>query len=293
MTLNQLKYFCTVCRCHSIARASEELFITPPTISVAIKDLENEFHLRLFNHRKNRITLTEEGDAFYKRAEVLLKQSEDMYTEFSELSRKEHPLKIGIPPLISTVFFPRMIDAFHKVSTIPVELYEYGSRKAQDLVKLDVLDTALVNMDFYNIDQFESHVLMEDHYVLCVSRTHRFANEASITLDMLKDENLIFYNTDSFQNQTFMTRFQALGINPHILLHCSQLYTTLNFVRGGNCGALLFSSLAVNPRDFRMIPIEPFIHDSFGIIWKKGAYIPLRTERFIQFAKKYDIRPYI
>lgn len=293
MTLNQLKYFCTVCRCHSIAKASAELFVTPPTISVAVKDLEKEFHLRLFNHQKNRITLTEEGEAFYKKAETLLKQSEDLYTEFSEMSRKEQPLKIGIPPLISTVFFPRMIDAFHEVSTIPVQLYEYGSNKAQELVKNDVLDTALVNMDFYNIDQFESHVMMEDRYVLCVSRTHRFANEKFVTLDMLKDEHLVFYNTDSFQNQTFMTRFQALGITPHILLHCSQLYTTLNFVRGGNCGALLFSSLAVNPRDFRMIPIEPAINDRFGIIWKKGAYMPLRTSRFIKFAKTYDISPYL
>jgi DNA-binding transcriptional LysR family regulator len=148
-------------------------------------------------------------------------------------------------------------------------------------------------MDFYNVDQFESHTLMQDRYVLCVSRTHRFAEEKSVTLDMLRDESLIFYNTDSFQNQTFMNRFQSLGITPHILLHCSQLYTTLNFVRSGNCGALLFSSLAVNPRDFRMIPIEPAIHDSFGIIWKKGTYMPLRTARFIKFAKTYDITPYI
>ena len=42
MTLNQLKYFCTACRTRSITKASEELFVTQPTISIAIKDLEAE-----------------------------------------------------------------------------------------------------------------------------------------------------------------------------------------------------------------------------------------------------------
>lgn len=293
MTLNQLEYFCAVCRFHSIKRAADTLFVSSPTISVAIRDLEKEFHLQLFHHNKNRISLTQEGAAFYQRAQTLLKMQEDMYTEFSSLDPEKHPLKIGIPPLISTVFFPRMIDAFHEHSDIPVQLFEYGSNRAQHLVNTGTLDIALVNMGFYNIEQFESHTLLEDSYCLCVSRTHRLADREEITLDMLEDENLIFYNTDSVQNQTLTSRFRALGLQPYILMHCSQLYTTLNFVRGGNCAAFLFSSLAVNPRDFRMIPVKPEIENSFGIIWKKGTYIPLRTMKFIEFAKNYDISAFV
>ena len=82
MTLNQLEYFCAVCRTRSIARASEELFVSSPTISVSIRDLENEFKLRLFVHEKNRIYLTGEGEAFYKKAEEVLKHSREIYTEF-------------------------------------------------------------------------------------------------------------------------------------------------------------------------------------------------------------------
>lgn len=293
MTLTQLEYFCAVCQYHSIKGAADALFVSSPTISVSIRDLENEFHLQLFHHDKNRISLTEEGEAFYKRAETLLKMQEDMYTEFSEMAQETHPLKIGIPPLISTVFFPRMTDSFHETSDIPVQLYEYGSNRAQYLVSTGKLDIALVNMGFYNIDQFESLTLMEDGYSLCVSRSHRLASEKAVTLDMLTDESLIFYNTDSVQNQTLQARFRAVGIQPHVVMHCSQLYTTLNIVRGGNCAAFLFSSLAVNPRDFRMIPIEPAITNRFGLIWKKGAYVPLRTTKFIEFARGYDITPYV
>ena len=49
-------------------------------------------------------------------------------------------------------------------------------------------------------------------------------------------------------------------------MHFSQLYTVLNFVRGGNCGAFLYSSIVVNPRDFVEIPITPEMKSKFGII---------------------------
>ena len=81
MKLNQLEYFCAVCRYHSITRAAEELYVTQPTISVAIRELENELKLRLFHHEKNRISLTKEGEAFYRRAEALLKETRAMVSD--------------------------------------------------------------------------------------------------------------------------------------------------------------------------------------------------------------------
>lgn len=108
MTLTQLEYFCMVCRYHSITRAADALYVSQPTISTSIRDLEKEFHLKLFNHGKNRISLTKDGAAFYQKAEFILKQTQELYTDFSNIEKKRHPLRIGIPPMISTVFFPRV-----------------------------------------------------------------------------------------------------------------------------------------------------------------------------------------
>lgn len=75
MTLNQLEYFCAVCRYHSITRAAESLFVSQPTISASIRNLEKEFHLRLFTHGQNRITLTNDGSLFYKKGRICPSQS--------------------------------------------------------------------------------------------------------------------------------------------------------------------------------------------------------------------------
>ena len=289
MKLVQLEYFCAVCRYHSITRAAEELYVTQPTISVAIRELEKELKLRLFHHEKNRISLTQEGEAFYRRAEAVLKETRAMVTEFSSMGEKETPIRIGIPPLISTIFFPSLYDRFQDQTGLPVQLLEYGSVKACSLVQEEKLDLALVNMDFYNIDQFNSHVLMEDSYVYCVGRNHRYAGEKEVSFDMLRDEKIILFNTDSVQNETVGSRYTAMGIAPNVLVYTSQLYTILNFVRSGSCGAFLYSSLAVNPRDFVQLPIRPEITSKFGIIWKKGVFIPERTLKFIQYIKNFRL----
>ena len=118
---------------------------------------------------------------------------------------------------------------------------------------------------------------------------HRYAGEKEVTFEMLRDEKIILFNTDSVQNETVTARYRAMGLTPNVIAYSSQLYTILNFLRGGTCGALLYSVLAVNPRDFVQIPIRPEITSKFGVIWKKGVFVPERTNKFIEYIKKYPI----
>lgn len=289
MTLNQLEYFCAVCRYHSISRAAEELFVSQPTVSMAIRDLENELHVKLLKHQRNRISITSEGNLFYQKADELLQQSRELYAEFSSISSNQRPLKIAIPPLISTVLFPRIIDAFHEKYDTPVELYEYGSVRARKLLDAEVLDIAFVNMDFPNLEQYNYHEIMQNHVNYCISRSHRYADRECVTMDMLTDERVILLNTDSVLNRQILEKFTAAKIKPTVYLYSSQLYTTLNFVRGGDCGAFLYSSIAVNPRDFVQLPLVPTAHSHFGIIWKKSSFISQKSEQFLKFVQNYDL----
>lgn len=283
MTLNQLEYFCAVCRYHSMTRAANELHISQPTISVAIKDLEAEFDIKLFEHGKNKITITSEGEELYQKAENLLKHSEELYNDFSSLSASIKPIKIGIPPLLSTVFFPKLTDEFKKVSNTPIILFEYASMKARDLVEKGQLDTALVNLDFYDVDHFDYNVLMEDKYIYAVSKAHKFACEPYITFEMLQDEPIILYHTDSVQNRTIISRFHTHNMTPNIVMHCSQLITIQNYIRDNKTGAFLYDSLKLLDNDFVKIPIDPVITSKIGFIWKKGRHLSNRVKKLHDF----------
>ncbi len=287
MKIIQLEYFCAVSRYRSIAQASQQLFVTPPAISNAIKELEKEFSVSLFTRTKNQMTLTKEGEQFYKKASSLLETVNQTTSEFIDIGKHVVPIRIGIPPLLSTIFFPEMLINFqNQYPDIPVELYEYGSIRAAKLVQEDALDLALVNMNFYDIDKLNSFRILSDKIVFCVSRNHHYANETAITIEMLQNEPIMMYNTDSVQNSTFQSQFENAGIKPNIIMHASQLYTIRNFLKHNLGGACLYSSLLHNMPEFIGIPLSPAIEQEIGIVWQKGKFINSRVEKFIAFIKQ-------
>ena len=85
MKLTQLEYFCVAARYHNITRASKELFVTQPSVSNAIKALEEEFGVNLFYRNNNKLTLTPEGEKFYQNAEELLAHADAVRSELHEL----------------------------------------------------------------------------------------------------------------------------------------------------------------------------------------------------------------
>ena len=284
MKIVQLEYFCMVSQYHSITQAAQKLYVTQPAISNAIKELEKEFSVSLFVRSKNHLTLTTEGELFYQKAKELLASIKQTTQQFYDLGKQIPPIRIGIPPLLSTIFFPDLVLEFNKLyPEVPVELFEYGSIRAASLVQDETLDLALVNMHFYDIDKMNSFRLQTEHLVFCVSRTHHLAKEKEISIEMLKDEPIIMYNTDSVQNTTLNSRFENAGITPNIIMHASQLYTIEQFLQNGNCGAVLYSSLVKNMNGVKGIPITPVIQQEVGIVWKKGKYMNGSVEKWIDF----------
>ena len=260
--------------------------MTQPAISTAIKELEKEFSVNLFVRSKNHLTLTTEGEIFYQKAQELLQSIDQTTQQLYDLGKQTPSVRIGIPPLLSTIYFPDLyLDFQKKYPDIPLELSEYGSIRASRLVQEEQLDVALVNMHFYDIDKMNSCTLRTERIVFCVSKHHHLAREKQITIEQLKDEPIIMYNTDSVQNTTLGVYFDRAGIKPNVIMHASQLFTIKNFIQNELGGAFLYSSLLKNLPGLVGIPIVPAIEQEIGIIWKKGKYINGSVEKFIQFVK--------
>ena len=290
MTLNQLRYFCTASRCHSITKAAEELYVTQPTVSVAIRDLEIEFGISLFYRKGNQLILTQEGESLYEKATYILQYCNELQADYSSMARVKPPLRIGIPPMLSTVFFPELLIAFHQEHPeIALLLEEYGSVRACNLVQDDTLDLALVNMEQYNIDKFHNAILANDQIVFCVSNDHRLADKEVVTIKEMSKESLIFFNADSVQNQLLKMRFEMDGYTPNIVMRSSQIYTTLQLVKTGKYGSFLFSIMTDKfaSSGIKGIPLSPPIRIKIGMVWKKGKYISGDMQKFLNFTRIY------
>ena len=288
MTLNQLRYFCNAARCHSITQAAKLMFVTQPAVSTAIRELEKEFSITLFAYTNNRLELTVEGERFYERASALLRNSDELELEFQDASRRRPTVSLGIPPNLSTVFFPELMDAFHsEYPDIYLELSEFGSVRACDMVQNEQLDIGLVNMELYAVDKLEKLVLATDSLRFCVAKNHHLAKEEVLDLRSLDREPVILFNRDSVQNQLLLQHFHALNIQPRIIMHSSQISTTLKFLRQGKCGCFYFSSMLPFIPELHGIRIEPEIPTKIGLVWKKGKYISAHSRKFIRFCERY------
>ena len=284
MTVTQLEYFVSVCRTKSISRAADECFVTQPAVSLAIRELEKEFGVILFYRRGSKLKLTGEGEKLYRKATQLLDVYEELENDMSEVKNNHYPLRIGIAPLQSIVYFPRLINNVRKVyPEISITLFEYGSGRAHELVYNDELDFALVNMEFYDIDKFNRVELAEDRLLFYVSKNHPLSQRKSVSMEDLRDTPLALFNVDSVQNRLIRTRFEALNIRPNIVMHVSQLMTIRNFLDEGKVGAFLFESLRPELEAYRAIEINPPIPIRIGFIWKKGKYITSDMKKFLTF----------
>lgn len=290
MTLTQLEYFCAVCRYHSITRAAEVLFVSQSTISVAIRGLEKEFQIALFSHQKNRIVLTAAGERFYARAEKLIHESESIYSDFSGKAGEKPPLRIAYPPLIGTVFFPQLGDAFQEETGSALQLFEVNSLQACRLLESNEIDAAFVNLDNYEIDRFEQMLLLEDATVYAVAADHplALAGRTSCRLEELANEPVILYGRDSVHYATMMARYKRSGIKPHAVLHTTQLATILAYLSNGRRGAFLYSSLIpLQDKRWRKILLEPKLTTRFGLIWRKQEKNKQIAD-FVEFAATYQ-----
>ena len=290
MTLAQLRYFCTAAKYHSITKAAKDLNVTPPTISIAIRDLEKEFGISLFQHVGSKIAMTKEGEVFYQQVSAIIGSCDELQQEYASPLARRPKVKLGIPPLLSMVFFPRMVEAFHEVYPDTwLELSEYGSVRACELVQDEVLDIGLVNMELPGIDKFNTLEMIADPIMFCVSREHPMANRSKIRLEELDGEPIILLNRDSVYNQRLQNRFAALSLSPKIIMHSSQILTILNFVRGGKCGCFFYRMMLPSFPELVGIPLDPVLDTRIGLVWKRGRYLSGGMQEFLKFSRDYPV----
>ncbi len=242
----------------------------------------------MFFRNNNKLTLTPEGELFYKSAEELLAHADSVASEFHELRKKITPIRIGIPPMLGTIYLPELYLSLKETfPEVDFRLLEFGSIKACDLVLEEKLDVAIVNAEQPSIDKCNFRIIDTEDLLFCVSPDHPLANQQTLLFTMLADEPLILFNTDSVQVMTLTRQFKAVGINPHILLNTSQITTLLNMIRSGHVGTFLYRSIVEAHPEIVGIPVMPSIEQRIGVIWKKGKYQNATTEKVIRYIENF------
>ena len=146
MTLTELKYIVAVARERHFGRAAEACFVSQPTLSVAIKKLEDELEVQLFERGNVEVSVTPVGERIVEQAQRVLEESATIREIAKEGKDPRHgPLRLGVIHTIGPYLLPRLVPAMLKaVPGMPLLLQEGLTAKLLEALKLGEIDVAVV-----------------------------------------------------------------------------------------------------------------------------------------------------
>lgn len=286
MELRQLEYFQMASRLRNITRAAERLRVSQPNITVAIKKLEAELGIQLFDRSQKQLALTPEGAVFLNRIELALRNIQDAVLEVNDYKQlQKGTIKIGIPPMMGAYLFPKIFSSFQKkYSHLDIYLHEEGSMSIREQLERDELDFGII------IISGASHNLQllpmtTSQIVACVPAGSPLAAKDRLTKEDIATANVIMLKEGSFLRQTILGKLKEQSITPNIVLESNQVVTIKGLVASGVGISFLLDMVLEDAPGVKAIPLEEPLFVDVGLAWKKDRYISKAAQSFIDFCR--------
>ncbi len=282
MTLTELKYIVAVAREKHFGRAAEACFVAQPTLSVAIKKLEDELGVAIFERGGSEISVTPIGGQIIAQAEHVLEQ-----TAFIKNIAKQNkdplvgPLRVGaiytIAPYLLPLLVPMLIE---RVPQMPLVLQENFTVRLIELLRAGELDAAIMALPF-NEQGLMVRPLYDEPFMVALPRHHQWADRSKISTEELKSETMLLLGAGHcFRDQVLevcpeMSRFSNAGGGIARTFEGSSLETIRHMVASGiGITVLPQASVPAAPGADNMLRYVPFDEPAPSrrvvIAWRKS-----------------------
>lgn len=285
MNLLSLRYFISVAEYSSFTKASEHLYVTQPTLSRQILDLENEFGVQLFVRGRHSLTLTDAGSLFLEEATEIISKCDNIKELFkSENDKKAGSLSIGYQSFLDTKLMYRTIKSLtKKYPHIDFSFSRGTPLELRHQLLTDKCDVIFaLNTCVHTIPNIESINLQENKLQIAVSRNHSLANYESVNMKDIADEKFILLNRDvsPFTVDYAISLCMKHGFSPHASYYVNDAEKAL-FLAGSGKGITFLHSMnkvnmTLDSYDVKLLSIEEVDDElNFVLAHKKNNANPL------------------
>lgn len=204
MTITQLRYFSEVCKYNNISKAAECLCVSQPSVSRAIKELEEEYGVKFLLRHNNKLIMTEEGQIFRKYADKILSVLEEMEKVLKRRETNERIIKIGVPPSVFHFIIENVTSAIvvlkKKYKNLKIQWIEVTSENIEKRCQDHELDMVF----WWDGQGIPSDYIVKDfckvEIVLKVNKRNPLAARKNITMKDLTSQAVI----QNFSNQSML-----------------------------------------------------------------------------------------
>ena len=196
MTLTELRYIVAVARERHFGRAAEACFVSQPTLSVAIKKLEEELELKIFERGGSEVSVTSLGEEIVRQAQATLESA----ASIKEIARRgkdpvSGPLRLGVIYTIGPYLLPELVrHAIERVPQMPLMLQENFTVRLLEMLRTGELDCAILAEPFPDTGLAVAP-LYDEPFLVAVPQQHALAQRTSISSEELKQETMLLLGT--------------------------------------------------------------------------------------------------
>ncbi|MBU3202359.1 LysR family transcriptional regulator [Clostridium estertheticum] len=262
ININNLKIFISVADEKSITEAANNLYISQPAVSKAIKNLEDNLSIKLFQRdKRNGLLITDVGEKILLHARQMVNIENKIYqTAFRDNNFLGSKVKIGSIPIASTVILSKAISIFkQKYPFVSVELLEGSSDKVKKMVEDHIVDFGIGISPFNDLNY---QVLFKDEMVGIISEEQETVDH----IDLREDQNNLIF-CKSGQEATINQLHKDFKIRFNESLIVQNADTVVNMVKNGvGKGVISKFVLSSVQNDLTTCTIYPPIKMEIGLI---------------------------
>ena len=192
MTLTELRYIVTLAQEQHFGRAADRCHVSQPTLSIAVKKLEEELDVALFERSKTRVYPTPLGEKIVEQANKVIEQAAAI-KEIASTGKGQlvSPLRIGAIFTVGPYLFPRLIPQLRALAQeMPIYVEESFTATLRRRIRQGELDAIIVALPFTEADVV-TQKLYEEPFVVLLNADHPLASSATIEAEQLTDENVM------------------------------------------------------------------------------------------------------
>ena len=293
MDIRALRYFVELVREKSFTRASEKLFVTQPTISKMIRNMEEELGQPLLNREGHSFTLTDSGQVLFAHGQLILAQMQQLEAELADLQSLQHGrLALGIPPMVGHVYADLIRAYRSRYPKVELSIVEYGGRRIEQAVLEGELDLAITMLptreegvlSALELDCYPIQVVLPD--------LPRWRGGSEIRLAELQEEPFLLYTQAFTLSERLEQACQQAGFVPQVAARSSQWDFLTAMVRSGMGVAFLPEPICrrLTPDGLVLRPLLPELSWRLGVIWPAKRYLSRTAEAWLALCREQGAR---
>ncbi len=300
MTLNDLRYIVTLAQEQHFGRAAERCCVSQPTLSIAVKKLEEQLGVALFERSKTRVQPTPVGEKVVNQAQLVLEQA-SVIQDIAKAGRDQlnNPLKVGAIFTIGPYLLPHFIPALQVLSPeMPLFVEEnYTATLRQRLRKGD-LDAIIIALPFVEADVV-TQPLYDEPFVVLMPQNHPLSQKAEITAEDLYEHPVLLLGPGHCFRDQVLEAFPGLkedkagssGANGTGSFHTAADGSTLETLRhmvASGLGITILPQSAAGASDYRpgVLCTRPFAGPeptrTVALAWRASFPRPKAIDRLRQ-----------